>query len=242
MWGFCVIVLTLWVFLQVAVGSLIFFPSLFCTFPKTSWEDKTDSFILCNNKNQLTLWLAVAFLAYGWRSWIDGPQKKSLTLLLWWFGTLICWHQMKQTQWGKKEDKSDRGSDWGEKKAVHESGWKCVCVCVCKCSLWGTEECSENLGWDSKPEERQNVWMHLRMSRDKKGSSGVRGLLLGLLIPRPSHPFRACLRSGSLALCVDDPAPPADLICYVFLLPRLPSTSTIIVPERDPHSLFQGAC
>lgn len=131
MWGFCVIVLTLWVFLQVAVGSLIFFPSLFCTFPKTSWEDKTDSFILCNNKNQLTLWLAVAFLAYGWRSWIDGPQKKSLTLLLWWFGTLICWHQMKQTQWGKKEDKSDRGSDWGEKKAVHESGWKCVCVCVC---------------------------------------------------------------------------------------------------------------
>lgn len=108
--------------------------------------------------------------------------------------------------------------------------------------LRGSEECYEKLGRDGKPEKRQNVWMHLRASRDKKGSSGVQGLLLGLLIPRPSHPFRACLRSGSLALRVDDQAPPADLICYVFLLPRLPSTSTIIVPERDPRSPLQGAC
>lgn len=155
---------------------------------------------------------------------------------------------MKQTQWGKKEDKSDRGSDWGrgrkkkKKRAVHESGWECVCVCVLLWFARSLRSAMKKLGWDGKPEERQNVRTHLRASRDKKGSSGARGLLLGLLIPRPSHPFRACLRSGSLALRADDPAPPADLICYVFLLPRLPSTSTIIVPERDPHSPLQGAC
>ena len=109
--------------------------------------------------------------------------------------------------------------------------------------LRGSEECCVK-SWAEMANLRsvKNVWMHLRASRDKKGSSGVRGLLLGLLIPRPSHPFRACLRSGSLALRADDPAPPADLICYVFLLPRLPSTSTIIVPERDPRSPLQGAC
>lgn len=75
----------------------------------------------------------------------------------------------------------------------------------------------------------------------RRGLRLCKGFSLASLIPRPSHPFRACLRSGSLALHADDPAPPADLICYVFLLPRLPSTSTIIVPERDPRSLLQGA-
>lgn len=165
-------------------------------------------------------------------------------LLLSYFDDLVLWYV--DIKWNRHSGERKRTSQTevvieGKKRLFMRAGGN-VCVCVCKCSLWGTEECSENLGWDSKPEERQNVWMHLRMSRDKKGSSGVRGLLLGLLIPRPSHPFRACLRSGSLALCVDDPAPPADLICYVFLLPRLPSTSTIIVPERDPHSLFQGVC
>lgn len=92
----------------------------------------------------------------------------------------------------------------------------------------------ENLG---KPEERQNVWMHLRTGRDKKGSWGARGLLLGLLIPRPSHPFRACLRSDSLALCVDEPAPPADLICYVFPLSPPPPTSPTVAPPQLSLSL-----
>lgn len=76
----------------------------------------------------------------------------------------------------------------------------------------------------------------------RRGLRERKGFSLASLIPRPSHPFRACLRSGSLALCADDPAPPADLICYVFLLPRLPSTSTTIVPEWDPRSPLQGAC
>jgi len=114
-----------------------------------------------------------------------------------------------------------------EKKKKDESGWKCgdmrVCVCVCVC-VWFARSAMKSWGWDGEPEKRQNVWMHLRASGDKKGSWGSRGLLLGLLIPRPSHPFRACLRSGSLALSLraDDPAPPADLICCVFPLPRLP--------------------
>lgn len=160
---------------------------------------------------------------------------------------------MKQTQWGKERRTSQTEVviEGGKKKEKKKAGGNvCVCVCVrdgCR-FLRGSdrERCEKKkkkLGRDGEPEKRQNVWMHLRASGDKKGSSGVRGLLLGLLIPRPSHPFRACLRSGSLALRADDPAPPADLICYVFLLPRLPpSTSTIIVPERDPRSPLQGAC
>lgn len=41
------------------------------------------------------------------------------------------------------------------------------------------------------------------------------GFSLAWLIPRPSHPFRACLRSGSLALRADDSAPPArfNMLC-----------------------------
>lgn len=156
---------------------------------------------------------------------------------------------MKQTQWGKERRTSQTEVviEGGKKREKKKAGGN-VCVCVrvtvagfCVARIGSAAK--KKLGRDGEPEKRQNVWMHLRASGDKKGSSGVRGLLLGLLIPRPSHPFRACLRSGSLALRADDPAPPADLICYVFLLPRLPpSTSTIIVPERDPRSPLQGAC
>lgn len=84
--------------------------------------------------------------------------------------------------------------------------------------------------------------MHLRASGDKKGSSGARGLLLGLPNPQAQPSLQGMPQICSLALRADDPAPPADLICYVFLLPRLPSTSTIIVPERDPRSPLQGVC
>lgn len=97
----------------------------------------------------------------------------------------------------------------------------CLCVCVC-----------ENLG---KPEERQNVWMHLRTGRDKKGSSGARGLLLGLLIPRPSHPFRACLRSDSLAL--RGRASSAFNMLCVPTLPCLPPPTVASPPPQLSLSL-----
>lgn len=116
-----------------------------------------------------------------------------------------------------------------------EKGWLEVCVCVL---VWFVRRC-ENLGPKmANLRSVKNVWMHLRSSRDKKGSSGVRGLLLGLLIPWPSHPFRACLRSDSLALCVDDSAPPADLICYVFLLPRRPLHLNHHCPRAGPSLPF----
>lgn len=169
-------------------------------------------------------------------------------LSLWWFGTLICWHQMKQTQWGKKEDKSDRGSDWGEKKGY---AWERVEMCVCAGVVCEALR-SAMKSWAEMANLRsvKNVWMHLRASRDKKGSSGVQGLLLGLLIPRPSHPFRACLRSGSPRgrpssasrfnmLCV--PAPPAPLHLNHYCPragPPLPASRSLLKAPFKPGDVF----
>lgn len=73
----------------------------------------------------------------------------------------------------------------------------------------------------------------------RRGLWVCKGFSLASLIPRPSHPFRACLRSGFLALHANYPAPLADLICYVFLLPWLSLPQPSLSQSGTPAPCFK---
>lgn len=152
------------------------------------FNDECDKLLLCFSAHTLTIVVDLM-----------SPRRYPP---LWWFGTLICWHQMKQTQWGEKKGESDRGSDWGGKKKDFVN----VCMCVWKLRLrlqtWGASKCLDAFAYERRQE---GVFGRARSSS------------LASLIPRPSHPFRACLRSDSLALSVwTSQLRQQDLICYVF--------------------------
>lgn len=126
-------------------------------------------------------------------------------------------------------------------------------ACVRRWGLWGSEESHEKLGWDGKPEKRQNVRTHLRASRDKKGSLGVQGLLLGLPNPQAQPSLqgmpqiwlsgspRGRPRSASRfnMLCV--PAPPAPLHLNHHCPragPPLPASRSLLKAPFKPGDVF----
>lgn len=159
-------------------------------------------------------------------------------IALWWSGTLICWHQMKKTQQRKKEDKSDGGSDWGKKGLLKRADGN---VCARSWGLRGSEESYEKLGWDGKPEKRQNVRMHLCAGGDKKGSLGVQGLLLGLPNPQAQPSLQGMPQIWLSGSPCERPSSTSGFNMLCVPAPLTLPTSTIIVPERDPRSLLQGA-
>lgn len=159
-------------------------------------------------------------------------------IALWWSATLICWHQMKRTQQRKREDKSDGGSDWGKKGLLMRADGN---VCARWWGLRGSEESYEKLGWDGKPEKRQNVRMHLCAGGDKKGSLGVQGLLLGLPNPQAQPSLQGMPQIWLSGSPCERPSFTSRFNMLCVPAPLTLPTSTIIVPERDPRSLLQGA-
>lgn len=124
------------------------------------------------------IWIAVASIACSrLKIW---PPKKPLTLMILYFDMLTS--NESDTVGEERGQVSQRWwLRWKKKGRV----WKQMEMCVRAGVVFEARRGrSKKLGWDGEPEKRQNVWMHLRVSRDKKGSSGVRGLLLGLPNPQ----------------------------------------------------------